>query len=654
MAVRARQFEGRPRHALRTAGGGNRLRAAVVGEPSHAVCSSRSLRASSSTSRGQNSAPRISSGFWGRSMVRGRRKEAAWRRGAFSGDGNEPGSNAPRVVGQGPNGKGMDAFLDRETLRELRRLESLVDPVLELQSSSDLDKLRYNIKGVTEWKTNLSAGLLPDNNIEWPDETFRNALLGTLKDLDMARFTRKHPAVLTTLMRNILEMLQQYELELEGNPDEGEDGESDSGQQQSQNQQQSDSPGDSESEEDDPQDGEGGEGQGSGQGEGDGQGDGNGDNVENFEMSLEASDPQQSENGQEQEKQGMTEERAKEIAEKLMEDFKEQWEPAMDNLETAEKAFSGLDQLMDGPLGFDLANGLWQQRGWLELEALRKKLADLKELRDLIRELGRGSGKGPLRRAPAQAEAPRRPMGVVRSTFEPSETRGLTRSGDLSLMVPSEASLLAGPRPMQLLLKARFAERTLLTYERAGWVEETTRVLARTEVRPSATRGPIIVCLDTSGSMMGARETVAKALVLECLRQAHKEARPCYVYAFSGPGDCEEMELSVTPKAMERLLLFLTMSFNGGTDVDEPLWRSLRRLKEVGWSDADMLLVTDGEIQPPNPDLVTSLNAAKEDLDLKVHGLLVGDAGNPDVMTSICSQVHKFEAWNKVQSRQGY
>ena len=31
--------------------------------------------------------------------------------------------------------------------------------------------------------------------------------------------------------------------------------------------------------------------------------------------------------------------------------------------------------------------------------------------------------------------------------------------------------------------------------------------------------------------------------------------------------------------------------FSGGTDVDEPLWRSLRRLREVGWSDADMLLV---------------------------------------------------------------
>lgn len=45
-----------------------------------------------------------------------------------------------------------------------------------------------------------------------------------------------------------------------------------------------------------------------------------------------------------------------------------------------------------------------------------------------------------------------------------------------------------------------------------------------------------MVCLDTSGSMMGGREAVAKALTLECLRQAHAQKRPCFLYAFSGPG----------------------------------------------------------------------------------------------------------------------
>eukprot|EP00959_Pyramimonas_sp_CCMP1952_P340838 7139456-Pyramimonas_sp.AAC.1 len=71
----------------------------------------------------------------------------------------------------------MEAFLDRETLRELRRLEGLAEPILDLQSSADLSKLRNNVKGVTTWKQSLSSGLLPDNDIEWPDETFRDALL---------------------------------------------------------------------------------------------------------------------------------------------------------------------------------------------------------------------------------------------------------------------------------------------------------------------------------------------------------------------------------------------------------------------------------------------------------------------------------------------
>jgi uncharacterized protein with von Willebrand factor type A (vWA) domain len=48
--------------------------------------------------------------------------------------------------------------------------------------------------------------------------------------------------------------------------------------------------------------------------------------------------------------------------------------------------------------------------------------------------------------------------------------------------------------------------------------------------------GPIILCLDTSGSMRGAREVVAKALALECMRGAHRQQRACYLYAFSGPG----------------------------------------------------------------------------------------------------------------------
>jgi hypothetical protein len=37
--------------------------------------------------------------------------------------------------------------------------------------------------------------------------------------------------------------------------------------------------------------------------------------------------------------------------------------------------------------------------------------------------------------------------------------------------------------------------------------------------------------------MRGARETVAKALALECMRAAREQERDCYVFAFAGPAE---------------------------------------------------------------------------------------------------------------------
>lgn len=47
----------------------------------------------------------------------------------------------------------------------------------------------------------------------------------------------------------------------------------------------------------------------------------------------------------------------------------------------------------------------------------------------------------------AQIEARSRRRGVIRSSLQPEETAGLTRSGDLSRMLPFEAHLLAAGWP---------------------------------------------------------------------------------------------------------------------------------------------------------------------------------------------------------------
>lgn len=176
------------------------------------------------------------------------------------------------------------------------------------------------------------------------------------------------------------------------------------------------------------------------------------------------------------------------------------------------------------------------------------------ELRDLVRSLGRGGGWGPLRRAPIQFFDLKGRDGLLRTILEQQETRGLTRSDDISRLLPGEAALIARGRQIRqakLLFYSKLAEKALSTYERDGWGEFPTNIVPeRREIRPTADRGPILLCVDTSGSMQvtgitldcslqlllqGPREVVAKALTLECMRAAKEQDRGCYVFAFSGP-----------------------------------------------------------------------------------------------------------------------
>ena len=130
------------------------------------------------------------------------------------------------------------------------------------------------------------------------------------------------------------------------------------------------------------------------------------------------------------------------------------------------------------------------------------------------------------------------------------------------------------------------------------------------------------------------------------------------LFAFSGPGDCLELSLATPPMKgrgssldMGKLLQFLGGSFHGGTDVDEPLRRCIARIGERAWSQADILLVTDGELPEPDAELLAQLDAFRDGFGLKVHGLLVGAAGTGGEATlrRLCGdQLTVFRSWAAV------
>jgi uncharacterized protein with von Willebrand factor type A (vWA) domain len=115
-------------------------------------------------------------------------------------------------------------------------------------------------------------------------------------------------------------------------------------------------------------------------------------------------------------------------------------------------------------------------------------------------------------------------------------------------------------------------------------------VEVETTVLEDETKGPLIICFDTSGSMQGAPETIAKAVTLLMTSKAKQNDRACYLINFST--GISNLDLS-NDFNMERLISFLKMSFYGGTDVAPAIKHGLTLMESDSYKDADMLIISD-------------------------------------------------------------
>jgi uncharacterized protein with von Willebrand factor type A (vWA) domain len=302
-------------------------------------------------------------------------------------------------------------------------------------------------------------------------------------------------------------------------------------------------------------------------------------------------------------------------------------------------------------LGFDLSKGVFQSHGWLDIVRLNKLVKKLPKLQNLIRDLGRDQQTegSVLEEIVIKMSVASRHEKYVTTPLVPMETKGITRSDSISRMLPQEASLLTNP-VLKKLWHAKRAEHALLSYSVEGTeFLETEEKLEQESVsekqgnKSNKNRGPMVICLDTSGSMKGLPENIAKATVLECLKVAYKEQRRCYVYLFGSKKEVSELDLTLDASGFNELLNFLTMSFGGGTDADGPLNRALEKCDSEEWYKSDILLVSDGEFSVSS-GLSRKISNRREKQGLQVHGIQIGNTHYTS-MSKICDPMNYFSDW---------
>lgn len=210
------------------------------------------------------------------------------------------------------------------------------------------------------------------------------------------------------------------------------------------------------------------------------------------------------------------------------------------------------------------------------------------------------------------------------------EIVGMTVGGDPGRALPGELAQLAHPSTKALFLR-NLVERQLSMYDQHG--------------HDRLGRGPIVLLVDGSGSMVGSKEVWAKAVALVFLNLAAKDRRDMLVCQFGGPGEqlVSEFPFRSAPRTIQRDAVVRALDAflnSGSTDLEGPLTWALGRIEppDQMFERADVVVLTDAE-------LTFSLafkawwHAERKRLDFASYSVLIGQASAMDVLRSVIEHV---------------
>lgn len=202
-----------------------------------------------------------------------------------------------------------------------------------------------------------------------------------------------------------------------------------------------------------------------------------------------------------------------------------------------------------------------------------------------------------------------------------NEVLGIHKSDDIVRILPSELVNFESEE-LEYLFYSKFFEKSLLTYEILSKEYENNPKVKQEYVQ-SKNKGPVVACIDTSGSMNGLPILKAKALLLAISKIMEKEDRALYIILFGDKGEIRELNIQNKSEA-HKILSFLSGGFNGGTDFETPLKRGIEIIKNIkNYNKADILLITDGfcEIRE---EYIKKLKLDKMILEVSIYTIICG------------------------------
>lgn len=143
----------------------------------------------------------------------------------------------------------------------------------------------------------------------------------------------------------------------------------------------------------------------------------------------------------------------------------------------------------------------------------------------------------------------------------------------------------------------------------------------RMEATEKVGRGPIVLCLDESGSMAGEREVWSKGFALALMFIAQKQRRDFALIHFGSRGQTTTHEFPASKHA-DPTDACMTFLGSGGTDFQSPLDEAASLIGGSTFKKADVVFITDGGARVAE-EWLTPFLAFKATKEFKVYSVLI-------------------------------
>lgn len=199
-----------------------------------------------------------------------------------------------------------------------------------------------------------------------------------------------------------------------------------------------------------------------------------------------------------------------------------------------------------------------------------------------------------------------------------SDIQGVTVGKSIDSLLPTEMAQMADDDLDELFLQ-KYTTGKLQRFLHKSEQLSPNRKLDRKRARQ---KGPMIVCVDTSGSMQGVPERIARSMVLRLCELSKRQDRSLFLIAFS---------VSARPidakKDRVRLLDFFARQSCGDTNATKMIQHTLLQLEEnAEYMSADVLFIGDFRMPLVSASLLSKIRYHRQ-LGTTFYGLQIG--GNP-------------------------